>query len=938
MPEALVVDIQLAAPPPGSREQLVDCPPPPGSRAAKLARLKELRAKYGHINSDAAAPPVTSPVRRAEPAVTFEPQSPSRPLVAGGLRWTLAPAALSLEAHHRRYRQFFAKLTGSRWRTSRKPTTHRPRNQQRFSHLQQDAASSRGGPRLPTSRRPSSVEMRRAALLLIAASARGMIVQRVSTSDHAELAFVSSAGGAHVFLHGVDLGSAFAPPTVRIGTYGHIECAVQPFTSTKNRIHCIIQSDNLPAPTSRYDPRGQFVSLPLRVTKGGRHAECWHVGFVNHGCFARFDVGATPRVLRVFTPTVESAGALRLGGEGIDGGLRGAPALAATLYRGATPVLGVCGEKDCQASNMGAETLGCYSRPGAGGDGVSGKTQATQLAVAYSDATHFGCALDALAGGLTGGFFNVSLHGITDPQHRGDAYAGFLRTRRLDVAGAAPFDAELPPRITSIEPTAGSRAGGTDVTIFGSGFGADAGALTIEVAGVGCAVTNLAEHNDASAPLATQAVRCRLGARLGDAAAAHEPLSAFAGERGARWKWESSSMPEGGGSLPGGSLLVPSFEVPSDCVAGAGGVDCRSGWREVGADGTAQVVEGWFEAPIDGTYHFVVRRDVGSTLRWSGGGAADASEVLASADGTTERVTAGFDLASGAPLPVAVEVWESPAWTCAAPPCREDYGAWGGAAATFRTQTVDASFARPFVAGGVTVGGAVASRWRGRFRAPATGLCVVTLEADRGAAARLLVDGAQVAEAAHVHREPLTCLGDNNGCGGNLVAGDGDCDDDSECAGDLVCGTDNCVYDPDAGTDFSSSDDCCYDPSLGGDGFPEGRFPDEGPVTRTRGLSLREGDWHDFEVLETHGAGIDGDAAMSVRLTCDGINGDAFPLNAADGSARRRALALSPWPSLPEDAASSAVSRAVDLVAGEKYWLQLECTMGSDASNALDFM
>ena len=167
---------------------------------------------------------------------------------------------------------------------------------------------------------------------------------------------------------------------------------------------------------------------------------------------------------------------------------------------------------------------------------------------------------------------------------------------------------------------------------------------------------------------------------------------------------------------------MPSFAVPTHCAAGC---------DDIAAGGTAMVVEGWFEAPIDGTYHFVVRRDVGSTLRWSGGGAADASEVLASADGTTERVTAGFDLASGAPLPVAVEVWESPAWTCAAPPCREDYGAWGGAAATFRTQTVDASFARPFVAGGVTVGGAVASRWRGRFRAPATGLCTVTLEADR---------------------------------------------------------------------------------------------------------------------------------------------------------------------------------------------------------------
>ena len=230
--------------------------------------------------------------------------------------------------------------------------------------------------------------MRRAALLLIAASARGMIVQRVSTSDHAELAFVSSAGGAHVFLHGVDLGSAFAPPTVRIGTYGHIECAVQPFTSTKNRIHCIIQSDNLPAPTSRYDPRGQFVSLPRDQGRAARRV-------LARGL-------RQPRLLRAVRRRRDAAraarlhahrrvgGALRLGGEGIDGGLRGAPALAATLYRGATPVLGVCGEKDCQASNMGAETLGCYRAPARAVTAWQDAGHAARRRL--PDATHFGCA------------------------------------------------------------------------------------------------------------------------------------------------------------------------------------------------------------------------------------------------------------------------------------------------------------------------------------------------------------------------------------------------------------------------------------------------------------------------------------------------------------------------------------------------------------------
>ena len=89
------------------------------------------------------------------------------------------------------------------------------------------------------------------------------------------------------------------------------------------------------AATTAYYAPGKFVSLPFIITKGGRLADCWHVGGINHACFARFDVGGVPRVLRVHTPVVESGAALRLGGLGIDGGLNGREKLAATLFRGA---------------------------------------------------------------------------------------------------------------------------------------------------------------------------------------------------------------------------------------------------------------------------------------------------------------------------------------------------------------------------------------------------------------------------------------------------------------------------------------------------------------------------------------------------------------------------------------------------------------------------
>ena len=145
-----------------------------------------------------------------------------------------------------------------------------------------------------------------------------------------------------------------------------------------------------------------------------------------------------------------------------------------------------------------------------------------------------------------------------------------------------PFDAELPPRITAVSPSLGSLAGGTDLTIEGTGFGSDPAALAIEVAGLPCAVSTIT----------SAALYCRLAANPAATAPARPTpttglgngLASLPGERGARWQWAA-----GGRSNPKGSLLVPSFSVPTHCAAGC---------DDIAAGGTAMVVEGWFEAPV----------------------------------------------------------------------------------------------------------------------------------------------------------------------------------------------------------------------------------------------------------------------------------------------------------------------------------------------------
>ena len=61
------------------------------------------------------------------------------------------------------------------------------------------------------------------------------------------------------------------------------------------------------------------------------------------------------------------------------------------------------------------------------------------------------------------------------------------------------------------------------------------------------------------------------------------------------------------------------------------------------------------------------------------------------------------------------------------------------------------------------------------------------------------------------------CGGDSDGCGGDLLVGDGDCDGDWECAGDLRCGIDNCGEFRSveewarSSVHWDLTDDCCYE-------------------------------------------------------------------------------------------------------------------------------
>ena len=63
-----------------------------------------------------------------------------------------------------------------------------------------------------------------------------------------------------------------------------------------------------------------------------------------------------------------------------------------------------------------------------------------------------------------------------------------------NLVGAYSYDKDLTPRITSVIPSRGSTAGGTDITISGSGFGSIAEGVSVTIVGVPCAITSVSAN------------------------------------------------------------------------------------------------------------------------------------------------------------------------------------------------------------------------------------------------------------------------------------------------------------------------------------------------------------------------------------------------------------------------------------------------------------
>ena len=86
------------------------------------------------------------------------------------------------------------------------------------------------------------------------------VVTRISGPQHAE---ISRGSNVHVYItRGTDIGTPFAPPSIRVGVGGTAVCEVQGFTSSHTRLHCIISADGLPAPRPSYGSRvEQYMPL-----------------------------------------------------------------------------------------------------------------------------------------------------------------------------------------------------------------------------------------------------------------------------------------------------------------------------------------------------------------------------------------------------------------------------------------------------------------------------------------------------------------------------------------------------------------------------------------------------------------------------------------------------------------------------------------------------
>ena len=343
--------------------------------------------------------------------------------------------------------------------------------------------------------------------------------------------------------------------------------------------------------------------------------------------------------------------------------------------------------------------------------------------------------------------------------------------------------------------------------------------------------------------------------------------------------------------------------------------------------------QGWFEAPISATYIFMVRTDVASTLTWSSNATASPIEVLAT--GAT---------------PPSLPPSPPPLFLCMEGPYPEKQ-LWGYTSP--RIESFDFNNAAEACAAQADCAGITLEEWKplytGRSGHPLPGRSPLrgansdytswVIRRGSGGAPCSAPPGPPPGPPAAPHAVTLElwsaltptwtcddppCLADfekaSFGTAETVMLRDSidlflKSTSTSRWSGRFRAPkTGDCHLVLDAGSSGSAK---LY---IDGATMAKTSASDAGVSVRT--ISLIADQWHSFVLLHSGGFG----STLTAKLQCPGIPGDVFPMNSADPSTRRRNRALRPWPTWPEDANSTTVSRPVALVAGQRYWMQLECT------------
>lgn len=141
--------------------------------------------------------------------------------------------------------------------------------------------------------------MRSILLLALLALCAAPLVRKLEGYGADSWRRAGTGGGASLYISGVGLGSAEAPPSVLVGSS---PCEVQSFTSTSERLHCLLPVvSHADFAMAELDER--CVRLPLRVVVSGTIANC----LVD--CVVLIDFTKTPNVTDIRTPLLEPGGA-----------------------------------------------------------------------------------------------------------------------------------------------------------------------------------------------------------------------------------------------------------------------------------------------------------------------------------------------------------------------------------------------------------------------------------------------------------------------------------------------------------------------------------------------------------------------------------------------------------------------------------------------------